>query len=91
MHFNQPTVWLMGICLALAACAAVPPPEYAGDHPANPGAPEASERHTPGALASYQRFGMENKPRPEADRQPDPGPAKDPAAPAKESGHEHVH
>ena len=87
------TLLIVGVSLALAACATVPPPEYTSDHPANPAAPEGPELQAPSALAAYRSFRIGGKP-PDAGLHRDSGADKDPAAPdlqspVKESGHEH--
>jgi hypothetical protein len=48
------SVLLAGGMLMLAACATIPPPDYARDHPANPNAEAASVEPASTTLSSYR-------------------------------------
>jgi hypothetical protein len=48
------SVPLVGGMLMLAACATIPPPDYARDHPANPNAEAAVVEPASATLSSYR-------------------------------------
>ena len=47
--------------LTLTACATIPPPDYAGNHPANPNAQAASVEPASSTLSSYRAGNIGSK------------------------------
>jgi hypothetical protein len=55
------SVPLVGGMLMLAACATIPPPDYARDHPANPNAEAAVVEPASATLSSYRTENASSK------------------------------
>ncbi len=90
---SRNTLGVLAATLLLAACAAVPAPEYSRRHPANPEATQAPATSAPRALDTYHPAAARKQPpgqstTPEGqDGHGSPGPQ--PAGQPKEDGHDH--
>lgn len=90
---SRNTPGVLAATLLLAACAAVPAPEYSRQHPANPDATQAPATSASSALDTYQPAAARKEPpgqstTPEGqDGQGNPGPQ--PAGQPEEDGYDH--